>query len=112
MAEITLTIHGRSYEVTCDDGQEAHLEDLARYLGARVEQLGQSVGQVDEGRLLVMAALLVADELHNALQEVDGLKALIEERDERNGRAEAATAAAIEACAQRIEDVAARLAKS
>ena len=111
MAEITLRIHGRNYDITCDDGQQPHLEDLARYLDARVEQLSQSVGQVDEARLLVMVALLVADELHNALQEVDGLKALIEERQERSGRTEAATAAAIEACAQRIEDVAARLGK-
>ncbi len=112
MAEISLSIHGRSYEIACDDGQEAHLEELARYLDAKVGQLAQSVGPAGEARLLVMAALLIADELHNALQQVEDLKALADERDARRQRLDASAAAAIEGCARRIEDVAARLANT
>ncbi len=104
MPEISLNINQRNYQVTCDDGQEDHLRRLAGHLDERIQGLVEAVGQVGEGRLLVMASLMVADELFEAYKENHALKAA-------NGGAaqEGAAAAALEACAQRIETIAARL---
>jgi cell division protein ZapA len=63
MAQIQVTINGRSYAVACDDGQEAHVGRLARYIEQKVDGLVHSVGQVGDARLLLMASLVIADEL-------------------------------------------------
>jgi cell division protein ZapA len=111
MPEISLNINERSYQVTCDDGQEEHLRKLASHLDERIEGLVGAVGQVGEGRLLVMASLMVADELFEAYKENHALKAA-NGGTAQGGAApenEAAAAAALETCAQRIETIAARL---
>ncbi len=110
MPEISLNINERNYQVTCDDGQEEHLRKLASHLDERIQGLVGAVGQVGEGRLLVMASLMVADELFEAYKENHALKAA-------NGGAAPGDApggpdkgaAALESCAQRIEAIAARL---
>ncbi len=103
MPEISLNINERTYQVTCDDGQQEHLRKLASHLDERIRGLVGAVGQVGEGRLLVMASLMVADELFEAYKENHALKAA-------NGDAsEGVAAAALENCAQRIETIAARL---
>jgi len=104
MAVATLTINGRTYEVSCDDGQEGHLQKLAEHVDERVRQLADSVGQVGEARLLVMASLLVADELYDAYRQIH----LLNEAGTGQGAAGGA-AAALENCAQRIEAIAERL---
>ena len=108
MPEISLNINERSYQVTCDDGQEEHLRRLAGHLDERIQGLVGAVGQVGEGRLLVMASLMVADELFEAYKENHALKAANGGAEEE-GEGEGAAAAALETCAQRIETIAARL---
>ena len=66
MAQVSLTINGRTYSVACGDGQEAHIQGLAQDLDQRVHDLSNQLGAIGEGRLLVMAALLLADELSEA----------------------------------------------
>lgn len=102
MAQVTLTVNGRSYEVACDDGQEEHLLELARMVDERVRDLAASVGAVGEPRLLVMTSLLIADELDEARRGVNP--------GGRGGEAaEARAAEALEGCAERLERIAARL---
>lgn len=108
MAVISLTINGRSYEVTCDDGQEPHLEKLAEYIDEKVRELAASVGQVGEPRLLVMASLLIADELFDAYRELHSLAS--KQAGEAGVEEDAGAAEALDACARRIESIAARLA--
>ncbi len=112
MPEISLSINERHYQMTCDDGQEAHLRKLAGHLDERIQGLVGAVGQVGEGRLLVMASLMVADELFEAYKENHALKAAdggaTPVGTTQEGAGEAA-AAALETCAQRIETIAARL---
>jgi len=117
MPQISLKINERHYEMTCDEGQEAHLSKLAGHLDERIQELVGAVGQVGEGRLLVMASLMVADQLFEAYKEIHELKAgngaaggsgtgaAVGGNDPADG-----AAAALEACAQRIETIAARLA--
>jgi cell division protein ZapA len=69
MAQISVRINGRMYPIVCDDGQEAHLAKLALFIDQRIEQLAAAVGRSDDARLLVMASLLVADELMDAAEK-------------------------------------------
>ena len=66
MSQIDVTVNGRSYSIACDDGQEDHLRDLAAYVDKRVQELVATLGQVGDLKLLVMASLLIADELSEA----------------------------------------------
>ena len=105
MPQISLKINERNYQVTCGDGQEEHLRKLAGHLDERIQDLVGSVGQVGEGRLLVMASLMVADELFEAYKDIHALQAA----DGGAGQESADAAATLESCTQRIETIAARL---
>ncbi len=119
MAQISLSINGRSYQVTCDDGQEPHLQRLGEYFDARVQELAGAVGQVGESRLLVMASLLIADELIETRSQLNlsGGQPTAETATDTAGAAGAAgneqlddaAGRALDACARRIEDIALRL---
>ncbi|MCW5732220.1 MAG: cell division protein ZapA [Alphaproteobacteria bacterium] len=78
MAQVTVSVNGRAYAVGCDDGAEDHVRYLAEYLDQRVKELVGAVGQVGEARLLLMAALTVSDDLANAVQEQEELRAEVE----------------------------------
>jgi cell division protein ZapA len=60
--------------MACDEGQEEHLQQLAQHLDARMGELAENVGHIGDMRLLVMASLLVADELFEAYKEIHLLK--------------------------------------
>jgi cell division protein ZapA len=66
MAEITLTIGGHRYPLSCGDGEEAALQSLAATIDARIAQQRSLVGTADQSRELLMVALLLADELADA----------------------------------------------
>ena len=66
MSDLSITINGRKHVIACEDGQEEHLARLAEYIDKRVNEIAETVGQVGENRLLLMASLLVADELGDA----------------------------------------------
>lgn len=105
MPQVTVTINGRNYPVACDEGQEERILDLARYIDDKVKGFADEFGQVGEARLLVMAALLVTDELAEAHEAKGTPKPL------GNGalREDARLAANIDLLAQRIEAIAAKL---
>ena len=103
MAQVDVTINGRSYRVACEDGQEQRLVELSRYVDEKVGELTRSVGQIGDTRLLVMASLLVADELSDARD------ALTEQQVHADGTALDKLAAGLDALAQRMEKIAARL---
>ena len=63
MSNVTLQIGGRSYIVACAQGEEAHVEGLGQLIDDKIRELGTS-GH-NEVRLLLFAALLLADELHD-----------------------------------------------
>ena len=63
MGEITVQIGGRGYPLACRDGEEPHLTELARHLQAKADELHGALGTMSEPRLLLMAGILVADEL-------------------------------------------------
>lgn len=74
MAQVTIRINGFSYAVSCEDGQELHLENMASEIERRIESIKAIGGQSGEARLLVLAALLLADELHDSRAEIEALR--------------------------------------
>lgn len=75
MAQVTITINGRDYDVACDDGEEERLIKLGATLNDRIKKIITVSGQIDDSRLLVMAALLLADELSDVYSELDEVRA-------------------------------------
>jgi cell division protein ZapA len=116
MAQVSVTINGRQFRMACEDGQEAHLINLARELDSRINGLRAKFGEIGDTRLTVMAAITVADELAEAGQRVkrleEELAALQDARvlaSDRNKAAQALIAAALGAAAERIENITKKL---
>ena len=122
MAQVTVLVNGRNYTLACEDGEEEHLTALAAFIDARVAELGRSIGQVGDARLMLMASLVVADELavaHERAEELEHELELLKQapgaipaQDTVNAAGtmnEDAFAQVLESAAQRIEDIAARL---
>ena len=108
MPQVTIAINGRSYAIACDPGEEERIRQLARMIDAKVVGFAKDAPQAGEARLLVLAALLLADELAETKETLRRGR----ERSPANGPAnvdEAALASGIDRLASRIENVAARL---
>ena len=96
MSNVTLSIGGRSFTVACAEGEEHHVSGLGRMIDSKLATMGDMSGQ-NEARMLLFAALLLADELDEA----------------KSGRSPASANPAPSAMpsqlAQRLEAIAARL---
>lgn len=66
MATVSVEVNGRPYSVGCADGQEERVRILAKQFDVQVRAVADDVGQVGDLRLFLMAALLLADQLHEA----------------------------------------------
>ena len=119
MAQVTVTIGGRVYRLACNEGEEPHLETLARAVDSKIDEIRGSFGEIGDQRLIVMAALTIADELSEARRTISALEARaaeIADADEaakREAERKAAqTARALGEASHRIESLAAALAQS
>lgn len=75
MSILDIRINHRSYQIACDDGQEQHVRGLARELDTHIRDLGNRMGgQVPDGTLLVLTALMLSDELNEARSQNRNLK--------------------------------------
>lgn len=72
MAQISVTINGKLYPLACADGEEERLSNLAAYVDSKTKDIAGKLGHVSEARLILMAALLIADELHDSLEGQGG----------------------------------------
>jgi cell division protein ZapA len=116
MPLVNVMVNGRAYTIACDDGEEDHLRDLATIVDAKAREVLGSVGQVGDTRLLLMAALLIADEHHAAesqltasVKAADALSDVRGALENRAMEAEGAAADALERAAKKVEDIAAGL---
>lgn len=109
MGQTSVTINGRSYEILCNDGQEDHLRKLAAYVDSRVAEVVASAGQVGDMRLLVLASLMIADDLHTANGRNSDEREAPEKKGEESEARELSLARLIEQLSERIEAIAARL---
>ncbi|OSQ29002.1 cell division protein ZapA [Thalassospira sp. MCCC 1A03138] len=110
MAQVSVRINGRSYDVACDDGQEERLMNLAQYVDERVREIAGAVGQIGEQRLLVMTSLLIADELGDVHEKLRSRQTMVAPEPGSVSAAEGdAIAENMESMAVRIEAIAQKL---
>jgi len=88
VARVEITIRGRRHDLICDDGQEDHLRHLAAQLDRRVTDLGERFGTLTETRLLVLAGLMLVDELSEAERRSPPPSGLVEDLEEATKRLE------------------------
>src|SRR5712671_4354876 len=116
MPLVNVLVNGRAYTVACDEGEEEHLRELGQYLDKRVRELSATVGQVADSRLLLMAGLVIADELSDALAKLDernkeltAIKSARALTAESEANDDDRAADVLEFAASRLEAIAARL---
>jgi cell division protein ZapA len=110
MPQVNVTINGRQFRMSCEDGEEAHVTQLAADLDTRIARLRTRFGEIGDTRLTVMAALTLADELAETKEKLQ------QEREpapqdarlasvDRAQSEPAAVAAALNTAAERIESM-------
>ena len=110
MGQVVVKINGREFALRCADGQEPRLRRLAQYVDAKTGEFVKTLGQVGEARLILLAALAIADELsdaNDALGREHGSSA--QAMDGATEAAAQAAASGLDDMAQRIESIAARI---
>ncbi|MEC9346701.1 MAG: cell division protein ZapA [Pseudomonadota bacterium] len=74
MAQVTVTVNGRSHTIGCDEGEEARVRELAAFVDKRALELARSIGTASESRVLLMTALLIADDLAVCYEDIERLR--------------------------------------
>ena len=116
--QVTVAVNNRLYQVGCEAGQEQHITRLASYIDTKVKELAVQAGQVGDARLLLMASLLIADELADAYDDLENLRktnsqlsgelnqfkgGAAKEAEERVAKSITTLAARMQAAAERLE---------
>ena len=109
MGQVVVKVNGREFPLSCADGQEPRIRRLAQYVDAKVGEFTRAIGQVGEARLLLLAAIVISDELSDANETI------LQERNRGRaagaaaGEGEQAAAAGLRGMADRVEAIATRL---
>lgn len=116
MATVGVTIAGRTYRMACGEGEEGHLQELARHVDATLAGLRKGFGEIGDTRLVIMTAITVADELFEARRRAAELEARLAELAESRSEGEALrdalaldVAGALDAASTRLERLAQHL---
>lgn len=112
MAEVNLVIHGRNYTISCDDGQEQRLMDLANNIDQRMKEISKSGAANNEMHLLVLTSLIMADEIFDLKENLNQVGQHAHEAGESFQQQEVAIANAIDHLADRIDYIAERVQKA
>ena len=99
--------------MACGEGEEAHLQQLARHVDQTLAGLRKGFGEIGDARLVIMTAITVADQLFEAKRRIDELEALLAGHDASRSESEtmrdalaSEMAAALDVAAERIERIA------
>lgn len=113
MGKVSVSLNGRAFTIGCEDGQEPYLRELARHLDGHIQTLSGQVGQIGDLRLLLMASLVVADELREAEKKTEALEAQVDRlksdgmgQSQRESAGRDRAAKAINEAAARLEQLA------
>ncbi|HXY59253.1 MAG TPA: cell division protein ZapA [Methylocystis sp.] len=118
MAVAVVTVAGRIYRIGCAEGQEPRISELGRLLDERIAAMHKSFGEIGDQRIVVMAALEIADEGADAKDRVLALQSEIEAlrdelalRDRRDAELVGQLAESLDVASQRLERLARDLAR-
>lgn len=119
MSQVIVTIAGRTYRMACEEGEQDHLTELARFVEDKILALRKGFGEIGEQRIVIMAAITIADEIVAgrkkvaALEaEVKALRANSEAKSREGADLEERVAKALDDTALRLERLAANLSRA
>ena len=116
MGSVNVSIAGKTFRMACEDGEEDHLMSLGRDINQAIEDLRGQFGEIGDQRLIVMAAIMMADRNSESEQRIQRLESELAGLDEaraavleRQEKAEADVARMMDQVADRLDAVAGRL---
>ena len=71
MANVSIKFNGKEYLLSCDDGQEEHLEELSLRLNNKFEELKQKLGNIGESKLLLISSITIMDEYLDTRKKIE-----------------------------------------
>jgi cell division protein ZapA len=74
MANVSIKFNGKEFLLSCDDGQEEHLEELLIQINQKFNELKNNLGNIGENKLLLITAVKVMDEYHETKKKVEQKK--------------------------------------
>ena len=83
MANVNIKFNNKDYLLSCDDGQEDHLEQLANHLVNKFDKLKSDLGNIGENKLLLITSIKIMDEYFETKKKVDINKKEIENITEK-----------------------------
>ncbi len=109
MPEVTLKINNRGYSLACDSGQEQRIVDLGHYVDSRLREIAKAGAATNDAHLLVLTALVLADEIYELRDQVSALRAGAPVAEGLSNEDEVAVSHAIEHLALKIESIVTRI---
>jgi len=74
MANVNIKFNGKEFLLSCDDGQEEHLEELSLHLNKKFEDLKTSLGNIGENKLLLITSIKIMDEYFETKKKIEEKK--------------------------------------
>ena len=74
MANVNIKFNNKDYLLSCDDGQEESLKELAKHLDAKYSDLKNNLGNIGENKLLLITSIKIVDDYFDLLKKVSGTK--------------------------------------
>lgn len=108
MGQVDIRINERVYKITCDNGQEQRLQQLAGYFDRHVSRLSGDLGQIGDARLMLLSALTVCDELFEARTRCSEMEKAAKALDSETA---GGASRVIDAAAKRVNGITERLAE-
>ena len=83
MANVNIKFNGKEYLLSCEDGQEEHLEELSSNLNKKFNNLKYELGNIGENKLLLISSIKVMDEYFETKNKIEAQKKELEELKEK-----------------------------
>ena len=74
MANVNIQFNGKNYLLSCDDGQEENLKELANHLSKKFNELKSNLGNIGENKLLLISSIKVIDEYYDLVKKIESKK--------------------------------------
>ena len=74
MANVNIKFNGKDYLLSCDEGQEQNLKELASHLNKKFDELKSDLGNIGENKLLLISSIKVVDEYYDLVKKIESKK--------------------------------------
>ena len=83
MANVNIKFNGKDFLLSCDDGQEEHLEELSQHLNQKFNDLKNNLGNIGENKLLLITSIKIMDEYFETRKKINEKKKELENLSSR-----------------------------